>query len=178
MGKETETEIEQVEGFQIAKPGEADKEVYNRLNTETESEYYSPLEEVGTEVAEEEGEGAFARDAFFASYPELYEKSVSEVIIGTDERVRITPTTSFPWRSICALRITAQNGSRWIGTGFLVAPRTVITAGHCVFMHAQGGWAKSIEVVPGLDEAQRPYGSHVGTSFRSVTGWVNGNTSE
>ncbi|THU31951.1 serine protease [Niastella caeni] len=175
MGAEsvTETEIEQVEGLQITKPGEVDKEVYNSLNTESEFEYSSSLEETGTETTEDEREGAFTRDAFFASYPELYEKSLSEVIIGTDERVRITPTTGFPWRAICSLKITAQNGQRFIGTGFLIAPRTVITAGHCVYMHAQGGWARSIEVIPGLDETQRPFGSYVGTSFRSVTGWVS-----
>jgi V8-like Glu-specific endopeptidase len=171
---ETETEIEAVEGFQITKPGEADKEVYNILSTETESSYATPsLEEAGTEVTEGEGEGTFSRDAFFASYPELFEKSMSEVIIGTDDRVRISPTTSFPWRAICSLRITAKNGSIVYGTGWLVAPRTVITAGHCVYLHALGGWPKSIEVIPGLNESQRPFGSYVGTSFRSVTGWVN-----
>jgi glutamyl endopeptidase len=106
---ETETEIEAVEGFKLTKPGEADKEVYNKLNTESESMFSTSLEEAGTEVTEEAGEGVFTRDAFFASYPELYERSVSEVIIGTDDRVRISPTTSFPWRAVCALlhRITA-----------------------------------------------------------------------
>jgi V8-like Glu-specific endopeptidase len=173
MESETETEIEAVEGFKITKPGEADKEMYNQLNTESESAYSPALEEAGTEIAEEVSEGVFARDAFFASYPELYERSVSEVIIGTDDRVRISPTTTFPWRAICALRITAKNGSIVWGTGWLVAPRTVITAGHCVYLHALGGWPKSIEVIPGLNDAQRPYGSYVGTSFRSVAGWVN-----
>lgn len=170
---ETETEVEHVEGFKITRPGEADKELYNKLSTETESESASYLEEAGTEVTEEEGEAVFTRDAFFASYPELFEKSVSEVIIGTDDRVRISPTTSFPWRAICALRITAADNTRWIGTGFLVSPRTVITAGHCVYMHAHGGWPKSVEVIPGLNDTLRPYGSCVGTSFRSVNGWVN-----
>ncbi len=120
MESDTETEVEQVEGFKMSKPGEADKEMYNKLSTENESESAyvstSTLEETGTEVTEDEGEGAFMRDAFFASYPELYEKSLSEVIIGTDDRVRISPTTSFPWRAICSLRITAQNGNRFIGT--------------------------------------------------------------
>jgi glutamyl endopeptidase len=180
MKTETETEVEQVEGFKLTKPGEADKEMYNTLNTESESAFVSSaLEEAGTEVIEEVGEGGvFTRDAFFASYPELYQRSVQEIIFGTDDRVRITPTTTFPWRAICALRITAKDGSRWIGTGWLVAPRTVITAGHCVYLHAQGGWPKSIEVIPGLNDSARPYGSCTGTSFRSVAGWVNDKKSE
>jgi len=167
---DTETEVEDVEGLVITRPGEADKELYNRLGVETESGVTETLEEAGTEEAEE---GVIAREAFFASYPELYEKSMSEVIIGTDDRVRISPTTSFPWRAICALRITAKDNTKWIGTGWLVAPRTVITAGHCVYMHDHGGWPKSIEVIPGLNDSLRPFGSCTATTFRSVTGWVN-----
>ena len=165
----TETEVEDIEGLVLTKPGESDKEVYNRAGKETESTIET-LEEAGTEEAEE---GVIAREAFFASYPDLFEKSISEVIIGTDDRVRISPTTSFPWRAICALRITAKDNTKWIGTGWLVSPRTVITAGHCVYMHDHGGWPKSIEVIPGLNDASRPYGSGVATTFRSVQGWVN-----
>jgi glutamyl endopeptidase len=175
MGIETETQIEDVKGFKITRPGEADKELYNKsgIEYESESQFSASLEEAGIEVTEEEGESVFTRDAFFASYPELYERSKTEVIIGEDDRAPISPTREFPWRAICALRITAQDNTRWIGTGWLVAPRTVITAGHCVYMHAHGGWAKSIEVIPGLNETVRPYGSCTATSFRSVVGWVN-----
>lgn len=95
-----------------------------------------------------------------------------EVVIPPDDRVQITDTTIVPWRWICALRITAANGSQFIGTGWLVGARTVITAGHCVFMPAQGGWAKQIEVVPGRNGALRPFGSCTATSFRSVSGWT------
>ena len=165
----TETELENVEGLVITRPGEADKEMLNRLDTETDFSETS-LEESGSEVSEE---GVFNRDSFFASYPELFEKSMAEVIIGTDDRVRITQTTTFPWRAVCALRITAKDNTKWIGTGWLVSPRTVITAGHCVYMHDHGGWPKSIEVIPGMNDATRPYGSCTGTAFRSVAGWVN-----
>ena len=47
-----------------------------------------------------------------------------------------------------------------------------MTAGHCVYSHSHGGWAQSIEVIPGMNGAVRPYGSAVSTSFRSVTGWT------
>lgn len=171
---QTETEIEDVEGYQLARPGEDDKEVVNRLNTETESEFEMEGEELLEEVGTiEGGEETFAMDAFFASYPEMKSKSMAEVIIGTDDRIRINPTTSYPWRAICALKITAKDNSRWIGTGWLVAPRTIITAGHCVYMHDRGGWPKSIEVIPGLNDASRPFGSCVGSTFRSVNGWVS-----
>ncbi len=170
-----DTEVEEVEGgYTYLKPGQADRESYNRLSTEAEEETETDtsLEEAGSYA---DVEGKEALDAYFASYSELLPeaKMLTEVIIGTDNRVRISPTTAFPWRAICALKITAKNGSRWIGTGWMVSPRTVITAGHCVYMHDQGGWAKSIEVIPGLNDAARPFGSGTSTSFRSVVGWTS-----
>ncbi|QPF74099.1 trypsin-like serine protease [Roseateles sp. DAIF2] len=101
-----------------------------------------------------------------------------EVIIGTDDRVRVGATGSYPWRAICALRITAANGRQYIGTGWFISPRTVITAGHCVFMHNEGGWARSIEVIPGLNDASRPFGSASSGNLRSVTGWTQSRNRE
>ena len=108
-------------------------------------------------------------DAYFASFKE----KELENIIGTDDRTRISPTTSYPWRAICALRIRTKTGKNYVGTGWLISPRTVITAGHCVYMHDEGGWAQSIEVIPAMNGALRPYGSGVSATFRSVTGWTN-----
>jgi V8-like Glu-specific endopeptidase len=112
-----------------------------------------------------------AVDAIVGSYPELAESV--EVIIGVDERIRVTNTTTYPWSAICALGITAANGRRFIGTGWMISPRTVVTAGHCVYLHEEGGWAQSITVIPGCNDAVEPYGSHVGTDLRSVTGWTS-----
>jgi glutamyl endopeptidase len=168
----SETEVEEVEGVTIMRPGEGDKEMASRLSTEfAESE--TSFEENGFDSPLAEGE---LLDALYASYPELIPKmqaEAKEVIIGVDNRVRIFNTTIYPWRAICSLRITAKDNSTWIGTGWLVAPRTVITAGHCVYMHDHGGWAKSIEVIPGLNAAAKPYHSGVSSNLRSVNGWVN-----
>ena len=95
-----------------------------------------------------------------------------EVIIGTDDRIRITATRKIPWRRICALRITFPSGRRFRGTGFFIGPRAVATAGHCVYMHSQGGWAKKIEVIPGANGSHRPFGTVTSRQFRSVRGWV------
>lgn len=112
-------------------------------------------------------------DAILGSYPEL--ENVSEVIIGADERIRVHGTATYPWSAIVHLRIVADNGAVLGGTGFLISPRTIITAGHCVFLHERGGWARSIEVVPGRNGAQRPFGTFTAprASLRSVTGWTS-----
>jgi glutamyl endopeptidase len=144
------------------------------------------FETIGAESALAPESTAAPREAIFGSYTadELAlmgakspRKDMTEVIIGTDDRVRITPT-NYPWRAICALRITAQDGSRYIGTGWMISPRTVITAGHCVYMHNNGGWARSIEVIPALNDASRPYGSATSSVLRSVTGWTNSRNRE
>jgi glutamyl endopeptidase len=101
-----------------------------------------------------------------------------EVIIGVDERVRIADTTLFPWRAICSLRIRASDGTSWIGTGWFVSPRVVVTAGHCVFMKDHGGWAKSIEVIPGRNESRMPFGSVSSKRLGSVRGWVENTLTE
>ncbi|MCP4582498.1 MAG: serine protease [candidate division Zixibacteria bacterium] len=99
-------------------------------------------------------------------------QTVAEVVIGRDDRVRITNTRAYPWRCICSLLITARDNSRWIGTGWLCGPGTVITAGHVVYMHRHGGWARRIEVIPGRNAASRPFGSVTVTHLRSVKGWT------
>jgi len=161
---------------------------FNLKRPEQEARNDSPIEAGSSESFEEFGNigiGADTEaaddvilDAIYGSYPELLNRQVQEVIIGVDNRVRINPTTSYPWRAICALKITAANGKKFIGTGWLVSPRTVITAGHCVYMHAEGGWAKSIEVIPGQNDAARPYGTFVGNALRSTVGWVNSKNRE
>ena len=114
----SETEVEEVQGF-ISRPWENDQEVSNgEESAAAESYVETSLEESGTSLS---GSEAQLLDAFYASYSDLISEAreqMAEVIIGPDNRVRINPTTSYPWRAICGLKITAKNGSRWIGTGW------------------------------------------------------------
>jgi V8-like Glu-specific endopeptidase len=95
-----------------------------------------------------------------------------ETVCGRDDRVQIGTDGTLPWRMICQLLITMGNGTRSRGTGWLISPRTVMTAGHCVYSAPNGGWVKSIEVVPGMSGQLRPYGSGISQDFQSVAGWV------
>lgn len=166
---QTDTEYEVVGGINLNVRA-PDTEVSNAAARSEASETEWELGDAGLAVGESEEFAAV--DAIYGSYPELLDRISMEVIIGVDNRVRVTNTTIYPWRAICALKIKAADGRNFIGTGWLVSPRTVITAGHCVYMHDAGGWARSIEVIPGLNDASRPYGRHVGTALRSVTGWT------
>jgi V8-like Glu-specific endopeptidase len=115
-------------------------------------------------------------EAQFSNLPRScdLEYATPETVCGRDDRVRITSTTRIPWRAICQLIITGQSGGTSRCTGWFIGPRTVMTAGHCVYSHGGGGWAKKIEVIPGMDAASRPFGSQTGNSFRSVSAWTTG----
>ena len=101
-----------------------------------------------------------------------------ETVHGVDNRVKINNTNVYPWRAHASLLITAADNSQWIGTGWFIGPRTLITAGHVVHIKGSGvagrdGWVKRIQVMPGRNGAALPFGSVTSTSFRSVTGWTN-----
>lgn len=97
---------------------------------------------------------------------------VQEILIGSDDRQRIADTHALPYAWICDLSIIDATGTEWLGTGWLASPRLVITAGHCVYLTNQGGWARSITVTPSRDGADKPYTFHA-LELHSVDGWVN-----
>lgn len=151
----------------------------SELDTENTSEPYVPFDLAGDQETA-------PMDAIYGSYTEAELRALlteaettltteleEENIIGGDERIRILrPGNYFPYRAICALRMVSKSGRRYIGTGYFVGPRIVITAGHCMYFHGDGGWAKSIEVIPALDGNNRPFGSCVSTYYCSLNGWT------
>jgi glutamyl endopeptidase len=137
--------------------------------SETYCEQLGELDDGGV-VVEAEGQEPATE---LASAPPAY----IEIIHGADDRVRVGNTAAYPFRTICHLEITAPNGRSYIGSGAFIGPRVVLTAGHCIYIRADGGWARSVKVIPGRNGAQKPYGEAVGTRFHSVKGWVNSNNS-
>ena len=65
-----------------------------------------------------------------------------------------------------------------MGTGWFIGPHTLMTAGHVVHIKNSGvpgrdGWVRRINVMPGRNGANLPYGAITSTSFRSVVGWTS-----
>lgn len=147
-----------------------------------------PLPEFSRQHAESaEATRAGGQDAWFANYgtsisralssPRYVQESgavgtmVLESVMGTDNRVEIQSTLQFPYQWTCELTIFASNGTVWVGTGWLASPRLVITAGHCVYLQNQGGWASRVEVQPARNGPNIPF-SFVSQTALSVSGWV------
>jgi glutamyl endopeptidase len=93
-----------------------------------------------------------------------------ESIFGPDDRIRISPATSFPARAV--VQIT-RNGAAHC-TGWLYGPDIVATAGHCVHSGGSGGawYTGQLTIWPGRDGASAPYGSCTARRLYSVTGWT------
>jgi V8-like Glu-specific endopeptidase len=70
----------------------------------------------------------------------------SEVVFGTDDRVRVDDITGEPWRRICSLRIGGPSGELFAGTGWILGRYTVATAGHCVYLRELASWASYVDV--------------------------------
>lgn len=96
-----------------------------------------------------------------------------ESICGYDNRTKVTFTKMMPYKAICKLYRKAANGRYYHGgTGWLVAPNKLYTAGHCVYSHRTGGWMDSIIVVPGLSGLSEPYGRYTSIDMLSLEGWT------
>lgn len=96
----------------------------------------------------------------------------TEAVILADERQPVTQTTSVPWRAICQLEIRRQTGVKAVGTGWFAGPRTVVTAGHCLFDPRNGGYATEVLVVPGRQGNAAPLGFDRAIDLHVHPQWV------
>ena len=104
---------------------------------------------------------------------------VPETVFPPDDRERIHPDKTYPWRTIGKLFLTYPDGATgWCSGAIIGCPSPhyhgyiVLTAGHCVYDHDHGGWASSAKFVPGLDEDYMPYNFAYGTNLYSFVGWT------
>jgi glutamyl endopeptidase len=99
-------------------------------------------------------------------------------VLPPDDRQQITPTTDFPWRTICKLKIKMPDGSCLDGTCVIIDDFHVLTAGHCVYDGSRGGWPLQLEIIPGLDGDYLPYNRAWATHIRCPTEWTDSQQTE
>jgi V8-like Glu-specific endopeptidase len=111
-----------------------------------------------------------------------YEDQEEELLGQSDTRSLIRHTTRAPYRWICCLRMTVQDPSyqggkavTFGGTGTLISPWHVLTAGHNIRTNFGGRLltVKSVEVFPGRDRDKLPFGKTTMAKFRAKNEWMN-----
>jgi V8-like Glu-specific endopeptidase len=92
-----------------------------------------------------------------------------------DDRVRVPSTTAYPYSAVCRLLITfpARPGVTYQGTGVLVDASHVLTAAHNFYAHDLGGFAATIDVIPGGDGPSRPFGTARSLLMTTFRGWTD-----
>jgi V8-like Glu-specific endopeptidase len=80
-------------------------------------------------------------------------------IVGPDDRVRVTRSTTYPYTTVGYLEMENAAGEVWSCSAALIGPRTVLTAGHCLYAHEEeGGWRDNFMFWPALNgESDVPF---------------------
>jgi V8-like Glu-specific endopeptidase len=100
-----------------------------------------------------------------------------ETVFPSDGRRKVSPTVDFPWRTICKIYITFPDGNHFAGSGVIIGRNDGIsfhclTAGHCVYRKEYGGWAKTVEIIPALDNDYTPFYSAWAVKIKTNEGWT------
>ena len=84
------------------------------------------------------------------------------------DRRRVLDTRVSPFRKVCDLEITAADSSLNSGTAWFITPRTLVTCGHCLFVHSPGtsahGMVRKVLVMPARNGET--------DASESLVGWV------
>ena len=78
--------------------------------------------------------------------------------------------TSFPYRVACKVISTFPTNGTYIGAGILIGPKHLLTSG--VYVHFNGEWATSVEVIPGLDGSEHAYGESDSLQLFAWSAWI------
>jgi V8-like Glu-specific endopeptidase len=98
-----------------------------------------------------------------------------EVLEGreTPSLTPVSPTAGYPYNSIVKLIMTFPDNRVFNGSGALIDGFHVLTAGHCMYSAADGGWARSIQVIPEMNGTFQPFGSAWMTYERTYSSFTN-----
>ena len=82
---------------------------------------------------------------------EDFNRAEIDKVFGKDQRTKVTTVDSSPYSRIACLIITWSDNTVSQGTGFMISPNYMLTAGHCVYNTKLGKSAKSISAYFGAN---------------------------
>ncbi|WP_167858556.1 trypsin-like serine peptidase [Methylobacterium nonmethylotrophicum] len=105
----------------------------------------------------------------------LADASDASLVGPRDSRIQEIRTTVYPWNTIVYLCRDFGGGACSGCSGVLIAPRLVLTAGHCVWSLRHRRAPRSIRVCPGRrDRDTLPYGAIEATATYAPAAFVRG----
>lgn len=93
-------------------------------------------------------------------------------IIGTDDRTLISNTMTMPNLAICRIISYFADGISLQSSGVLIGQNDVLVAGHALHQNTYGGYATSVQVMPGNTGQHRPLGILDASAFNVAEQWV------
>ncbi len=90
-------------------------------------------------------------------------------IIGWDDRLAVgyfVDTAYYPFSAVVSITATFPNGQSYIGSGAMIGPNDVLTAGHVLYMPSAGGYATSVTIIPARYGGYEPYGRAAAKSIQ------------
>lgn len=85
-----------------------------------------------------------------------------------DSRLYQSDTTQYPYSATVKIFVSYSSGTQAGCTGWLVGPRAIVTAGHCLYNTVEtghNGWVTSVIVAAGLDYQYVPFGEAHGQNW-------------
>lgn len=102
--------------------------------------------------------------------PDRAARATEPIIIDSDDRVRVTDTTEYPFSAVVWLELWDDVEEFGNCTGTFIGPNAILTAGHCLY-DPEFGWTADIAVVPGKDEGFEPFGWEWAADYWVPDGW-------
>jgi V8-like Glu-specific endopeptidase len=95
-------------------------------------------------------------------------------ILGPDNRVTVAEDllAQRPFSAIVQISVRFPDQAWFTGSGAMIGPDDVLTAGHLIYAEDHGGWAYTAIVAPALSPGHPPFGYLTTENMISVEGWV------
>jgi V8-like Glu-specific endopeptidase len=95
-------------------------------------------------------------------------------ILGLDNRVTVPEDLLIqrPFSAVVQISVRFPDQAWFTGSGAMIGPDDVLTAGHMIYSEDHGGWAETVIVAPALSPGSAPFGYLTTENMISIEGWT------
>ena len=90
-----------------------------------------------------------------------------------DSDMQAISSQSYPWSTACRIYFDKAIGGTFVGSGTMIDPQNVITAGHVVHDGPAGTWHENFQIYPAWDGDDDAFGSSGASRVATFTDWAD-----